>query len=483
MDIQLKNLPSIEYKTRHALSKICSSTTVHPSINRLPPEVLALIPYSLDSYRDVVRATHVCRHWRNTFIYSPPLWSNLNSTMPEELVAAFVVRCCAVPLDVTLCSELQFRNFPFLKILAPRSAHIRKMCFPGLGLRHIGELSDVFDEPLQMLREVDINDSDGFKMVPLRPRWPLLARATNLVSLNLLNNNWEPGTLLYFAPPTLTHLKIQFLKLRTPSTHELLDLFRNLPRLEDIHVVAENVQDAAEEGSAFSDQFEPIDLPRLHNIYLSWKTSQTQCTLLTHIKYPPTCSVSLQVRATGDVAEPPQNPFPESWEAFSLPNLSSVTLRITHKYKTTECAVIVKELGGPSISVSHYEDLDPFILDNDDEIVVYGNRERDNDHVFLAAIVLARKLPLHWVKEFVLEDLRGDPCTYFKLPLEIPPGLIKSIHLDLPHPTTLLLTKTCVSELFTTLTPPPPMNVVDLFKEVGASKSNLPCPTLKVLEI
>ena len=169
-------------QTGHALSKIqCSSINAHSSINRLPPEVLALIPYSFDSYRVIVRATHVCRHWRNTFIAFPRLWSSLDSTMHEDLVTAFVGRCGAAPLDVTLSSQKLLQGIPFLKRLAPRSAHIRKMCFSHHGLRHIVELSNDFNQPLQMLREVDINYSyrDCGVVQPLFKR-PFLAGATNL---------------------------------------------------------------------------------------------------------------------------------------------------------------------------------------------------------------------------------------------------------------------------------------------------------------
>ena len=239
----------------------------------------------------------------------------------------------------------------------------------------------------------------------------------------------------------------------------------------------------AEEGSAFLD---PVDLPHLHNIYLSWTTSRSQCTLLAHIKYPPTCFVSMQVKSTGQLAQPPQDAFPKSWEAFSLPNISSVTIRITREEMETECVVVVKKLDGASISVSHLEHLGLLIsFDDDHEPVVDENRDRDDNHLFSAAISFVRELPLHSIKEFALEGLRADEMFNPEL-FEIPPDLVELICSDLPHLTTLSLTNTCVSELFTILAPPPPpppMYIADLFEEGGTSESNLPCPTLKVLEM
>lgn len=186
-----------------------------------------MIPFSFnsyDSYWDIVKITHVCRHWRNTFIASPPLWSSLdNHAMHQDLLAMFVDRCGAAPLDVTFNSKLESKNFPFLKSLVPRSAHIRKMRFPDLHWRHIAELSNEFDRPLPMLREVAIDAScSGSEAVPPPFERPFLAEATNLASLYLFDCNWQSGTLLHFVIPTLTQLKVQFYGSRTTTIGELL---------------------------------------------------------------------------------------------------------------------------------------------------------------------------------------------------------------------------------------------------------------------
>jgi len=58
-------------------------------ISRLPPETLAeifsLLPYSADDHEDVpylewIRATHVCRRWREIALHSPYLWNHINFT-------------------------------------------------------------------------------------------------------------------------------------------------------------------------------------------------------------------------------------------------------------------------------------------------------------------------------------------------------------------------------------------------------------------
>ena len=449
------------------------------TINRLPPEVLALIPYFLDSYKDLVNTTHVCRHWRSTFIASPPLWSCLDSdAMHEDLVAAYVDRCGATPLDVTFSLDLETE--PFLEKLAPRSAHIRKIYFPHLPWQQITEISDGFDVPLPMLREADVRVTHSDQELPPFKR-PFLAGATNLVSLRLSDLNWHSGTLIPFVIPTLTHLELQFHDHRVPSVRELLDLFRNSPLLEDIRIDAITVETLEENSS-----FQPVDLPCLGKILLIWPRVQSQLALLAQINYPPTCSVSIYAQSTSTFTQRPQNAFPKSWKAFSLPYLSSVTLRVKREEESTECTVIVTGPDGASILISHSQDATKLIFD-DTDLLRDQIRDQDDDYVFSSAISLVRELPLHRIQEVILEGLNADQMLrpgWFEI--EIPPDLVKLIRSDLPNLRKLSLIRTCVSELLRIIapSPPPPLTyIADLFEDGDTSDSNLPCPTLKVLEM
>ena len=153
---------------------------------------------------------------------------------------------------------------------------------------------------------------------------------------------------------------------------------------------------------------------------------------------------------------------------------------------STECAVIVKKSNGASISISHLHNVDGFILvDGDGNVVREPGRDRDDNHVLLDAIGLVRKLPLHWIRKFVLEDL-GDSEMSIPESFEIPPALVKLICSDMPNLNTLSLARTCVTELFNMLTPPPPpplTYLADLFDSDVTPEPCTPCPTLKVLEM
>lgn len=474
----------MELEAKHALSAIHSSMNTFPKVNHLPPEVLALIPSFLTSHKDLVYTTHVCRHWRSAIITSPPLWSSLdNYAMHRDLVATYMDRCGGTPLDVTFSSESD-KNTLFLGRIVLHSSHIRKIHIPCLPWSDIAEISDAFDAPLPLLRDVDLNI--GYDISPPPFQRPFLEGATNLVSLCLSDSNMLSGTLLHFIIPTLTRLSLVFGDPRIPMVGEILEFLRTSPLIEDLQIHADAVLDASEENSAFPDRFQPVDLPRLRNIHFSWVTPRPQYTLLAHIQYPSDCSVSMQVRSDSNIAQPPKDVFPKSWDAFPLPDLSSVTLRMKREQLSTECAVVIKKSNGASISISHSENVDNFIFVNGEgDLVREVSRDRDDDHVFSDAIALIRKLPLRWIRKLVLEDLRADEMSKPES-FEIPQALVKLICSDLPNLTTLSLTRTCVSELFNMLSPPPPpppTYLADLFDPDVTLESDTPCPTLKVLEM
>jgi hypothetical protein len=473
----------MQQEAKHALSTIHASMNTLPKINHLPPEILALIPSFLTSHKDLVFTTLVCRHWRNTIVASPPLWSFLdNDTMHSDLVAAFMDRCGDTPLDVSFSSDLD-KNTLFLKRVVLHSSRIRKIRIPCLHWSHLADVLDAFDKPLPLLRDVVLSFCyyDEGALPPFQR--PFLAGATNLVSLDLTDYSTSSGTLSHFTAPSLTHLELSFIS-RTPTVGELLEFLRASPLIEDLRIHSDDVLDAS--NFPFPDRFEPVDLLYLRDIRFSWTTIQSQYTLLHHIRYPPTCSLSLQFRSESDVAQAPQNTFPKSWEAFSHVDPSCVTLRMKREQYSTECTVIVKKTNGALVSISRLQDVSNFMLvDGDGNVIREISRDRDDNQVLSDAIALIGQLPLQSIRKFVLEDLKADEMSVPES-FEIPPTLIKLICSDMPNLETLSLARTCVSELLKILTPPPPpppTYIADLFDSDVLLEETPPCPTLRVLEM
>jgi len=73
-------------------------------INRIPPEVLTLIPdYWEDNSDDraLIRLTHVCRGWRELFVSRPSLWTRLDCIHVGK-TRAYIERSKTSPLEICL---------------------------------------------------------------------------------------------------------------------------------------------------------------------------------------------------------------------------------------------------------------------------------------------------------------------------------------------------------------------------------------------
>ena len=68
-------------------------------INRIPPEVLSLIPEHRETDKQLVTLTHVCRRWRDIFISCPPLWTSLDC-IGREKTHVYLERSKESPLRV-----------------------------------------------------------------------------------------------------------------------------------------------------------------------------------------------------------------------------------------------------------------------------------------------------------------------------------------------------------------------------------------------
>ena len=125
-------------------------------INKLPPEILGLLPKYEDDQtpKHLVAVSSVCSYWRNTFIATPYLWTRLDGRGVEKS-RAWVERSGALPIQLwvegspnpevleflaTHSSRLEVVHLPRIKS-RDRSLftdnHIRKLLRPALILRHI----------------------------------------------------------------------------------------------------------------------------------------------------------------------------------------------------------------------------------------------------------------------------------------------------------------------------------------------------------
>ena len=92
----------LEQDALEILSTVRSLKNSKAPINRIPPEVLSLIPdYSDEDDPDElpITLTHVCRSWREIFTSRPSLWTTLDMTNISK-TRTFIQRSRSSPLDI-----------------------------------------------------------------------------------------------------------------------------------------------------------------------------------------------------------------------------------------------------------------------------------------------------------------------------------------------------------------------------------------------
>ena len=95
-------------------------------INRIPLEILSLIPTHLSSQVDRLWTTFVCHHWCRTFLEHPALWSEVYLRKGEVYLKILLERMKGSTLDIVSCFSAPAR---IMTLLPPHTKQIRSLDF------------------------------------------------------------------------------------------------------------------------------------------------------------------------------------------------------------------------------------------------------------------------------------------------------------------------------------------------------------------
>jgi len=118
-------------------------------INRFPRELLGHIPTFLQSERDLITTTAVCRHWRTTLLSTPHLWCNISGSSALK-IRAYLERSRWHPLNVRLAVSNPIR------LLVPHLRRIISLRMDLLGQFQMEQISEHLTEPAPSLRTLSI---------------------------------------------------------------------------------------------------------------------------------------------------------------------------------------------------------------------------------------------------------------------------------------------------------------------------------------
>jgi len=318
-----------------ALTNICEWRNSLTHINRTPSDVLSLIPTYLDSQTDRFSASHVCRHWRRTFLQHAAIWSHIFLSKGEVYIKTLLERARGSPLDI-----ITNRNVPdgTITLLSPHTRQIKSLDFTHNYWTNIQRFSDVSSGPQPLLRTLKINVVVGSANQPntmTPPSLPLFSNAVNLERFVLCLH--ESSALNHFVFPNLT----TFVLLTSPEWHEfqasdLLNFLETSPMLRKVKM--EITERVLREGDA---QRGVVVLPNVQTFSLVMDDCGGPAyELAAHISCPSASHTSLIHKKTLDEISTNHD------ERYAFPTATSWDV-IVRQYTTSPVEAISFEIKSP----------------------------------------------------------------------------------------------------------------------------------------
>ena len=203
----------------------------HVPINRLPPEVLSRILEHRVSERDLVTATHVCRHWRSVLIFNPSLWTcfQFQYSPDHDRTLAYLERSKSTFIDISIFVSIP-QDLDALGYLAPNITRTRSLSIHTFHDIRTSLLR--FCNPASSLRRLEIR---GFAGIVTLPDDFLAQQAPSLRSVSLSHAR---STFDHFFPlPNLTEFDLYLPESAEPfRMGALLQFFSDSPLLQRIHI-------------------------------------------------------------------------------------------------------------------------------------------------------------------------------------------------------------------------------------------------------
>jgi len=206
-------------------------------INRIPSDVLSLIPTHRSSEKDLISAVFVCRHWYRTLTQCGTLWSRLNLTIKvnDRYIKTLLERAKGCPLDIT---SARLHRVGTLALLSPHAQQLRNLHFVYNYWSELQQISEAVSGPLPLLRTLKINAVEFDPLISGAsdpPSLPLFSGAVNLKKFCLAAEGLP--FLNYFAFPNLTTFEISAMpgEVKFPAS-QLLDFFESSPTLRTVHI-------------------------------------------------------------------------------------------------------------------------------------------------------------------------------------------------------------------------------------------------------
>ena len=175
-----EHISQLDLEMSTALRTIREWRNTFAHINRIPSDILSLIPTYLSSQKDRLRASFVCRHWRRALLQRAEIWSQLFLLEDETHAKTFLERAKGCTLGLTVGSEVPD---DILALFSSRTERITCLSFVGREWADIERFLEINPGPLPLLHTLEISPAEEGLEDPDLPDVlpsPFFASAVNL---------------------------------------------------------------------------------------------------------------------------------------------------------------------------------------------------------------------------------------------------------------------------------------------------------------
>ncbi|KAF9783919.1 hypothetical protein BJ322DRAFT_885769 [Thelephora terrestris] len=228
----LEAVSQLDWDGSTALASIREWRNSLVRVNRIPIDILSLIPTHLTSQKDHFHAASVCRHWRGVLLNHGAMWSQLFLGKGEECVSTLLERAKGSVLDVVAYGDPPVGT---VTLISSRAQQIRH-----LELRHI-RWQDIttFSELKPLLRTLKIISPETTNLhgQPIILAPPSLTLFSGSISLEqFVFCSWRLPLLNHFSFPNLTTFELLSDPSGNYSALHLLDFLKDSPTLQMVEV-------------------------------------------------------------------------------------------------------------------------------------------------------------------------------------------------------------------------------------------------------
>jgi hypothetical protein len=294
-------------------------------INKIPPEVLSLVPdYFDEDWMDenLIALTHVCRGWRDAFISRSSLWTRLYFTNVDK-THTYIQRSRTSPLEFHIYSHIFLHNAFYLAIL-----HLHRLkSLLVITSEREDTVLEYFHYHAPLLEELDIDIRD-----PNRPAFDNKLFNGDLSSLRKLSLS---GVMTDLPWRNLANLRAVSLGFYAPNIGitQFLDFFESAPLLRTVEI-CDSIP-----GLSDASPKRMVALPHLTTLRIN--ADRTHATLLDHLSIPAGASLLQEFDYRGEES-PLLDYLPKK-----LANLGNLS-HITSIYLCLDFASKILRMSGPS---------------------------------------------------------------------------------------------------------------------------------------